>query len=382
MIRSRSERRPCRPPWWPENEPWPPGAHRGEWPHGDPRRGYVVRVRFFRRFTFIATGVLLCAAFGAVTLVWVAATSVGIVSAPYRAAPILLAVGLAGAVVAVARLVGILRHIGGPLAAVMDAADRVADGDYATRVAERGPPPIRALARAFNTMTKRLQDNDRLRRDLMADVAHELRTPLTVMQGKLEGLLDGVYPHDAAQLQELLDETHVLSRLVEDLRTLALSESGALKLQREPTDVAALARDVARAMADAADARHVAVDIRAPAELAPIDVDPVRVREVMSNLLSNAVRHTPPGGRVTIDIASAGDNRISVEVRDTGTGMTPEELAHAFDRFYKGPQSRGSGLGLTIAKSLVAAHGGEIRASSDPGRGTTISFTLPQQQQL
>jgi signal transduction histidine kinase len=146
--------------------------------------------------------------------------------------------------------------------------------------------------------------------------------------------------------------------------------------------VAALARDVARAMADAADARHVAVDIRAPAELAPIDVDPVRVREVMSNLLSNAVRHTPPGGRVTIDIASAGDNRISVEVRDTGTGMTPEELAHAFDRFYKGPQSRGSGLGLTIAKSLVAAHGGEIRASSDPGRGTTISFTLPQQQQL
>ena len=126
----------------------------------------------------------------------------------------------------------------------MDAADRVAAGDYSVRVGEYGPPPIGALAHAFNTMTARLENHDRQRRELMADVAHELRTPLTVMQGKVEGLIDGVYPLDDGQLKDVLEETHVLSRLVEDLRTLALSESGALKLQKESTDVDALARDV------------------------------------------------------------------------------------------------------------------------------------------
>ena len=258
----------------------------------------------------------------------------------------------------------------------MEAADRVAAGDYDVRVAEHGPRPMHALARSFNTMTERLQNNDRLRRNLMADVAHELRTPLTVIHGKLEGLLDGVYPRDDAQLQQLLEETHVLSRLVEDLRTLALSESGGLKLEREPADVAALARDVARSFAADAAARNVALEVDAPADLSSIAVDPVRIHQVIGNLVSNAVRHTPAGGRVTIRVAPA-ERGISVEVRDTGTGMTPEALAQAFDRFYKGPQSRGSGLGLTIAKGLVAAHGGEIHASSVPGQGTTIAFRIP-----
>jgi signal transduction histidine kinase len=338
----------------------------------------VVRVRFFRRFAWIAASVLLCAAFGAGTLVWLAATTLGIFSAHYRAAPILLAIGFVGAASAIVTLGGILRSVGGPLGAVMDAADRVAAGDYTARVAEHGPPPLRLLARAFNTMTERLQDHDRLRRDLMADVAHELRTPLTVMQGRLEGLVDGIYPRDERQLQELLEETHVLSRLIEDLRTLALSESGALRLQREPTDVAELARDVARVLAGDAAARGVGVEVDAAADLAPIEVDPLRIREVIANLLSNALRHTPAGGRITIRVAAAADG-VSVDVRDTGAGMSSEELAHAFDRFYKGPQSRGSGLGLTIAKGLVVAHGGHIRASSAPDRGTTISFTLPRE---
>src|SRR2546423_1149753 len=134
------------------------------------------------------------------------------------------------------------RGVGRPLAGVREAGDRVAAGAYDVRVAEHGMPPVRALARSFNTMTERLQNHDTLRRDLMADVAHELRTPLTVIQGKLEGLLDGVYQPDPGQLQQLLDETHVLSRLVEDLRTLALAESGGLKLQKESTDLSALAR--------------------------------------------------------------------------------------------------------------------------------------------
>jgi signal transduction histidine kinase len=218
-----------------------------------------------------------------------------------------------------------------------------------------------------------------LRRDLMADVAHELRTPLTVIQGKLEGLIDGVYPRDDGQLQQLLEETHVLSRLVEDLRTLALSESGALELQREPADLAGLARDVAAAFASDATGRNVTLRVDAPSDVAPIEIDPVRIREVISNLLANALRHTPAGGTVTLRVATAPGDAVSIEVRDTGSGMTPDELAHAFDRFYKGSRSHGSGLGLTIAKNLVAAHGGAIRASSEPGHGTAVAFTLPRE---
>jgi signal transduction histidine kinase len=227
-------------------------------------------------------------------------------------------------------------------------------------------------------MTERLQNHDRLRRDLMADVAHELRTPLTVMQGKLEGLLDGVYPRDDRHLGELLEEAHVLSRLIEDLRTLALSESGALKLQTEPTDAGALARDVVHAFAGDAAARRVTLDVDAPADLEPAAIDPVRVREVLTNLLTNALRHTPPGGSVGVRVEATSSDAVSVSVRDTGSGMTPAEIERAFDRFHKGSDSRGSGLGLTIAKSLVAAHGGEIHAASEPGRGTTVTFTLPR----
>jgi len=321
---------------------------------------------------------------GAVALVWMAATRLGLIaSAGQSAAIILLVGGMVGVAIVGLGFLTVMRWVVSPLNRVMEAADRVAAGAYDVRVAEHGPPPIRAWAHAFNTMTERLQQHDRLRRDLMADVAHELRTPLTVIQGKLEGLLDGVYPRDEAQLEMLLEETHVLSRLVEDLRTLALSESGALKLQKESIDVGELARDVAAAFAGDASARRVSVAVDAPASVQPIEIDPVRVREVLSNLVSNALRHTPVGGSIHVRV---GESRIAnpasavvVEVQDTGSGMTPEEIARAFDRFYKGSESRGSGLGLTIARSLVAAHGGDIHATSEPGRGTTITFTLPRE---
>src|SRR6266851_6219991 len=294
---------PCRPPWWPQNEPWPP---RGPVP-----RGYVTRVRFFRRFVWLAAAMLLFAVCGVLALGWLAAMSAGIVAtSPRGAAVILLGGGFAGAVAAMATLARTLRHVGMPLGAVMEAADRVAAGDYSTRVAEYGPPPIRALARAFNAMTERLGNHDRLRRDLMADVAHELRTPLTVMQGKLEGLLDGVYPRDDRQLAELLEEARILSRLIEDLRTLALSESGALKLQKELTDLGGLARDVVRALSGEAAARTVTLDVDAAADLVPLSIDPVRIREVLTNLLTNALRHTPPGGSVSVGVAATSSDRI------------------------------------------------------------------------
>jgi signal transduction histidine kinase len=358
----------CRPRWWPEDQPWPP--------RGPGNLAHQARARFFRRFALMAIGMMLIAFAGLTALGWMVATRLGTVgSQPFILAPLAVLAGLFVLAV-VGGAVRTFRRFGTPLASVMDAADRVAAGEYSTRVREYGPPPIRALARSFNTMTERLERNERLRRDLMADIAHELRTPLTIMQGKLEGLVDGVYALDEMQLRQLLDETRVLSRLVEDLRTLALSESGTLKLPREPTALAALVREVQQAFAAGAAARGVALHVDADETLGPIDVDPVRMREVIGNLLSNAASHTPAGGSITLRVAGVNGVGTVIEVRDTGVGMTAEQLAHAFDRFYKGAESRGSGLGLTIAKGLIEAHGGEIHASSEPGHGTTMTVTI------
>jgi len=257
-----------------------------------------------------------------------------------------------------------MRRFALPLGAIVDAADRVGSGDYSPRVAERGVGRLRSVARAFNDMAEHLAANEQRRRHLMADIAHELRTPLAVIQGELEGLIDGVYPRDDDRLRQLLDETRVVSRLVEDLRTLANSESGALTLRKEPTDLAVLIHDAASAF-------PVTVDV--PPDLPLIDVDPLRIREVIVNLLSNAVRH---GSVVTIVARITGGQAV-VSVTDNGSGIPADELPKIFDRFYKGAASQGSGLGLTIARNLVVAHGGEIRAESEAGRGTTITFTLP-----
>jgi two-component system OmpR family sensor kinase/two-component system sensor histidine kinase BaeS len=340
----------------------------------------VVRVRFFRRFAWLIGMLLLSALTGSAALGWLAAANAGLVSsARGSVALIVLAAGFLGGVATIATLGRTLRRVGSPLAAVMDAANRVAAGDYSVRVGEYGPPPMVGLAHAFNTMTTRLQDHDRQRRELMADVAHELRTPLTVMRGKVEGLIDGVYPLDPAQLKTVLEETHVLSRLIEDLRTLALSESGALRLQRESTDIVALAREAVWTLEPAASASGITIGVDG-VDAVTAEVDPVRIREVLTNLLSNALRHTPAGGTVMVRIATDAGN-VSVRVQDSGAGMSPDDLARAFDRFHKGADSRGSGLGLTIAKGLVVAHGGEITASSEPGRGTTVAFTVPREGQ-
>jgi signal transduction histidine kinase len=359
----------CEPPWRRGFRPWTADERF--------RRQYQTRVRFFRRFAAIAVLMTLFAVGGVMALAWLAVrtTGVGAVS-PVLIPLALLAVLFLGGMTALMVVGRTVRRVVTPLGAVMDAAERVSAGDYDVRVPERGAPPMRALARAFNTMTARLGSHDRQRRELMADVAHELRTPLTIMQGTLEGMLDGVYPLDDRQLAEALEQTRVLSRLVDDLRTLALSESGALTLDMEMTDVGSLARDVARAFAADASGRGVTLQADAP-ELPPIAVDPLRIREVLSNLVSNALRHTPAGGTVRLRAAST-EADVTVDVRDTGSGMTEEELQRAFDRFHKGPGSQGSGLGLTIARSLVAAHHGDIRASSAPGRGTTMTVTLPR----
>jgi two-component system OmpR family sensor kinase/two-component system sensor histidine kinase BaeS len=268
-----------------------------------------------------------------------------------------------------------LKGLGRPLGDLVTASGRVADGDYSARVPAQGPPPVRMVASAFNTMAEKLERQDRQRRELMADIAHELRTPLSVIQGRLEGLVDGVYPRDDAQLGQVIEDTRMLARLVDDLRLLAHTESGMLSLQKEPTDAAILAQDVVNSFAGEAKTRSVSVSLDAAADLPLVDIDPLRIREVIANVLANALRHTPAGGSISVTLTHSGSG-ISVTIADSGTGIAQEDLPKVFDRFYKGRSSSGSGLGLTIARNLVRAHGGEIRAESQPGRGTSITFTV------
>jgi signal transduction histidine kinase len=244
------------------------------------------------------------------------------------------------------------------------------------RLEEDGLPWLRSLAAAFNTMTTRLERQQRERRALMADIAHELRTPVAIMQGRLEGMLDGVYPADEAHVRQVVEQTRMLARLVEDLRTLAHADSGTLSLHREPVDLGALVEDAVGASDLGAARRGIRIDVGLQTELPTIDVDPQRIQEVLINLLSNAIRHSPDGSTITIDGHQATDG-IRIRVVDRGPGIPERELARVFERFHKSPDSPGSGLGLSIAKSLVEAHGGTISAANGPDGGTIVSVILP-----
>jgi two-component system sensor histidine kinase BaeS len=263
-----------------------------------------------------------------------------------------------------------------PVGELVEAAGRVEAGEVGTQVAERGPSEVRALARAFNAMSSRLEETDASRRRLLADVSHELRTPLTVMQGTLEGILDGVYPADDAHLAPVLEETRVLARLIDDLRTLSLSEVGVLRLHREQTDLGRLMEEVVGGHRAAADEAGVGISV-STAGLSPIEIDPARIRQVVGNLVANALRFTPRGGTVTVT-AGRDAKEGWVTVRDTGPGIEADALPHVFDRFYRSPDSAGSGLGLSIARNLVAAHGGSISVASPPAGGTEVRFTIPE----
>ncbi len=355
------------PPWWPAGEAWPP-VHR-------PRRHWPRRSHFIWRIALLLALVLVLSSIGVATLVSLALGHTGPAGASAWTTGLAMvkAAMLAGLVLV---FVAAMRRVGLPMGDVVSAADRVAAGDFSARVAERGPPFLRGVARAFNSMTARLSEQDRQRRDLMADIAHELRTPLAVVQGRIEGLLDGVYPRDDAQLGEVLEETRLLARLVEDLGTLAQSERGTLGLQKEPTDLAVLFGDAVRSLASEAAARGVTVEVDDSTDLPLVEVDPLRIREVLTNLVANAIRHSNGGAAVSVAAERRAD-RVAVRVRDTGPGIAADELPRIFDRFHKGERSHGSGLGLPIARNLVRAHGGEIVVESEVGRGTTVTFTLP-----
>ncbi len=354
------------PPWWPQGEPWPPPG------------GWRMRRRFVRRIA------LLLLAFILVLLVlsglWSAFGPRAVYGprmvGPHPYYPFFL-VGPLLVIVLVGGYVAwrVLRRTAAPVADVMDAADRVAAGDYATRVEPSGSDEVRRLADSFNEMTRRLQLNEEQRRALLADVAHELRTPLSVVRGNVEGMLDGVIPRDDERLASLLAATQRMTRLLEDLQTLSTAQAGVLHLHREPTDPRRLVDDVVRAFAPLADERGVSLS--AQVDDAPeLDADPMRLRQVLDNLVANAVRYTPQGGSVVVHAWRAGDD-VLFAVADTGRGIASDELAHLFERFSKSADSKGSGLGLAIARSLVESHGGAIAAQSEPERGTVITFRIP-----
>jgi signal transduction histidine kinase len=374
-----------RPGWWPDDEEWPPrewgapwwGARGrgGQW--GPPWR----RPGMARRFgCFILLLSLVFVSIGVIGL-WVIGSLLGLVAGDgaltdlARAAVVVILIAGGAAIVFGIRLA---RGVGPPLDALVEATGRVERGDYTARVPEvtRGPRELRHLARAFNTMTSRLEADEAQRRRLLADVSHELRTPLAVIQGNAEAIVDGVYPADAEHLGTILEETRVLSRLIEDLRTLSLAEAGRLTLHREPTDLAILAAEVGRSFEQLAGASGARIEVDVPDDLPLLDVDPIRLREVLANLVANALRYAGSGGTVRIG-GRATQAGVELEVVDDGPGIPEDLLPTVFDRFAKAPESRGSGLGLAIARAIVQAHGGRISADSGPGRGTTIRIALP-----
>ena len=362
-----------RPPWWPENEDWPP--KRWEYMRGKP---------FFRRMGCFFFGFSFLAFVGLLGILrLVLAPFIDFPGSPPLDRPdFIFPLGLAGFLILMAVIfwgARTLRRMSVPLDDLLDASNKVAEGDYSVRVEAKGPPEIYSLMRGFNSMAERLQANDQHRRNMLADVSHELRTPLTVIQGNVEGILDGVYQADETRLKSILEETQVLSRLIEDLRTLALAESGALQLRREPTDLNELIRDTVTGFESQAKEREIKLAVEL-IDIEEINIDPQRVREVLTNLISNALRYTPLQGEVNVSLAesaSSAERGVMISIQDSGAGIESTDLPYIFDRFYKSSDSGGMGLGLSIAKYLVEAHGGKIWAESEVGRGTKISFTLP-----
>lgn len=303
-----------------------------------------------------------------------------------------LGASLAALVAAGVLAYGLLR----PIRTLTAATSAIARGDLAQRVAVTTRDEIGELGQAFNRMAASLAQAEQRRRDMTADIAHELRNPIAVLQGNLEAVVDGVLPPTAENLQPLLDQTQMLARLVDDLRTVALTEAGQLALARVPTDLAALAQSSVSQLQPQADAKRIRLRLQAEAELPALNADPQRIAQVLANLLSNALRHTPEGGqvvcRVTRGRSSAGQETtqeagITIAIQDSGPGIPAEALPRIFERFYRVDSARsrskgGTGLGLTIARGLVEAHGGRIWARSERGQGTEVAFFLPSDQPI
>jgi two-component system sensor histidine kinase BaeS len=304
----------------------------------------------------------------------------------WRTATTVAAVLLAAAAVTI--LAG--RRLVRPIRTLTAAAQRMAAGDRATRVPVRGNDEVTRLAAAFNTMTDSVASTERQHKTLVSDIAHEVRTPLANVRSHLEAAQDGVLPLDPALVGSLIEESALLERLVTDLQDLALADAGMLRIHPEERDAADLAEQAVAAHRAHAEASEV--DLRLVTE--PVDqpvvvhADPFRLRQALGNIVSNAIRHTPAGGSVTVTVHGPPDDSghtVTFTVTDTGSGIAPEHLPHIFDRLYRADPSRsrttgGNGLGLAITKHLVEAHHGHLEVTSTPGTGSTFTIQLPTSQ--
>jgi two-component system, OmpR family, sensor histidine kinase BaeS len=294
-------------------------------------------------------------------------------------------------VLAIITIITLYTRFGKPLEQLFNAINAVEEGDLSVRVPENTSDMFSDLIKRFNKMVGELERAEQQRRNLTADIAHELRTPLHIIQGNLEGILDGVYQPTPEHINATLDETQLLTRLVNDLQTLSLAETGQLPLHPTRFLLADLIQDLTSSFSS--QALSLGIDLKTsiadPNQELAADYD--RINQVISNLISNALRHTPKGGRVFIEtsIVPAGrsgssmERSVRIQVKDTGAGIASEDLPFIFDRFWRGDKSRSerthSGLGLAITKQLIQAHGGTIEVQSDglPGKGTTFTIELP-----
>jgi signal transduction histidine kinase len=382
-------------PWWEDPTAWT--AHQQEW-RSKQRSIFKRMVLAFGGFLFLIAGSV-----GILTLVFTS-----LLGGNHDSALLVWIVGIGLALGLPLLGAGIARiafvNIARPLARVMSVADAVAGGDLSVRVpegdAERAGDDFAQLSQTFNRMLDELQRTLDDRRNLTADVAHDLRTPLHIIQGNLEGILDGVYEPTREHIEMLLEETHLLSRLIEDLRTLSLAESGYLQLHKEPVNVGELLADVTTSFG--AQAEEAGVSLRvdtshfvpAPepvpvglseqdkAASGVIDADAMRLNQVLANLVGNALRHTPTGGSITL-IGEPIEGGVRVIVSDTGSGIAEDDVPYIFNRFWRGDVSRsheegaGGGLGLAIVKQLVELHGGQVNVQSAVGHGTQFTVDLP-----
>jgi signal transduction histidine kinase len=288
-----------------------------------------------------------------------------------------LAAGTAGLLLAFA----LGRRILKPVEALTQAARRMEAGDLDQRVAVTGRDEIAGLARAFNAMAERRATAERLRRDLVSDVAHELRSPLTNLRCQIEALQDGLAPASSEVFESLHEEARLLETLIDDLQDLALAEAGQLELELEPLDLAREVERAVRAFGPLAESKELRIEVEGPPDLPAVFADSRRLAQILRNLLGNAITHTPPGGLIQVAVQDCGQE-IEVRVADSGPGIPAEHLPFLFERFYRTDASRsretgGAGLGLAIVQQLAVAHGGRVWVESAGGRGSVFAFSLP-----